>query len=100
MKTPILIGLALLVSGPLAYGGEPVYERTHGPCFKVTIQADAVNESNVQQNCDQNFNRTVQAGKQNRAQTVQTGEVNDNKVRQYDYSQYLDRKRADRRHGN
>ncbi len=102
MKPSILLmGMVLLASAPFAHS-DSVNDRTHGPCFRVTIQNNPVNESSVQQNCDQNFNRTVQAGKQNSTQTIQTGELNDNKVRQYQYAHpgSLDRTRGDRRPGN
>lgn len=90
------VGLVLLASAPVAVG-DTARERTQGPCYGVTVQNDPVNHSNVQQNCDRNFNRTVQAGKQNSARTVQTGQVNDNKVRQrhYDPAAYLERLRRD-----
>ncbi|MFO7642683.1 MAG: hypothetical protein R6X17_15860 [Candidatus Competibacteraceae bacterium] len=93
MKISILsASLVLLASAPLAYS-DTARERTQGPCFSVTVQNDPVNHSSVQQNCNRNYNRTVQAGRQNRAQTIQTGETNDNKARQYRYdpSKYLDR---------
>ena len=96
MKTSILsAGFALLVAVPLAYG-DSTRDQTYDPCFNVNIQNDAVNRSSVRQNCDHNINRTVQAGEQNWAQTLQTGQVNDNKVRQYQYdrSKYLDRLRG------
>lgn len=96
MKTSILsVGMVLLVSVPAAYS-DTVPDRTQGPCFSVTIQNDPVNESSVEQHCDRNVSRTVQAGIQNRAETFQTGQVNDNKVRQYFYdkSKYLDRIRG------
>ena len=85
MNTSILsVGVALLAAMPFAYA-ESGSDRTDGPCFRVSIQNDRLNESNVQQNCERNFNRTVQAGARNQAQTIQTGGVNDNKVRQYHY---------------
>ncbi len=96
MKTSTLsVGLALLVSVPLAYG-DPTRDQTYDPCFSVNIQNDPVNRSSVRQNCDRNISRTVQAGRQNWAQTVQTGRVNDNKVKQYQYdrSKYFDRMRV------
>jgi hypothetical protein len=90
MKTSILsMGIVLLASVPFAYG-DSAGGRVNDPCFRVSIQNDSVNKSNVRQDCDRNVNRTVQA------RTVQTGEVNDNKVRQYSYdrSDYLDRLRG------
>lgn len=85
MKASILpVGVLLLAAMPNVYAGSGP-DRTHGPCFRVTIQNDRVNESEVRQNCDRNVNRTAQAGGRNRAQTVQMGGVNDNKVRQYHY---------------
>lgn len=96
MKTSILsAGIVLLVSVPFAYS-DTVPDRTQGPCFSVNIQNDQLNESSVQQNCARNVSRTVQAGSQNWAQTIQTGQVNDNKVRQYlyDKSKYLARMRG------
>jgi hypothetical protein len=82
----------LLVSMPFAYA-QAGRDRGGDPCISVKIQHDSVNTSNVRQNCDRNVSRTVQVGKRNGAYTVQTGEVNDNKVRQYEYdpSEYLDR---------
>ena len=78
------VAMALLAATPLAYGG-PAAERTDRPCFQVNVQNDRHNEANVQQNCDRNFNRTVQAGARNEAQTIQHGRVNNNTVRQYSY---------------
>lgn len=85
MKTSIVsVGILLFSIVPLAQadGGR---ERTQGPCYSVNIQNDRVNQSDVKQDCDMNFSRTVQAGKENRAATIQTGDVNSNKVRQYQY---------------
>jgi hypothetical protein len=50
----------------------------------------------VEQDCQRNYSRTVQAGQSNWARTVQTGEVNNNKVRQsqYEHLRYPDRKRG------
>lgn len=85
MKISILsVGIALLAAMPLTHA-ESVSDRTNRPCFRVNIQNDRVNESNVQQNCEWNFNRTVQAGSHNQAQTSQQGTINNNKVRQYQY---------------
>ena len=78
------VGVALLAALPLAYA-ESGSAQTDRPCFRVNIQNDRFNDSTVQQNCERNFNRTVQAGAQNQAQTTQTGQVNNNKVRQYQY---------------
>jgi hypothetical protein len=94
MKTSLFsVGIVLLTAASVCYGGS-ASGRTEGPCFRVSIQNDRINESNVRQNCDRNFNRTVQAGARNSAQTVQTGSVTNNKVRQYHYdiSKYLNRK--------
>ncbi|MGB5831834.1 MAG: hypothetical protein WBG92_07575 [Thiohalocapsa sp.] len=95
MKASMLsVGVVLLTAMPVSYAGT-VSDRTADPCFHVSIQNQQVNRSNVRQNCDRNVNRTVQAGAQNSAATMQTGNINDNKVRQYDYdvSKYFDRKR-------
>ena len=95
MKVSILlVGITLLFTVSVSYGG-PVSDRFQRPCFRVSIQNDRINDSNVRQNCDRNFNRTVQAGSRNRAKTIQTGGANDNKVRQYhfDTSRYLERMR-------
>ena len=96
MKVSIVsVGAVLLTAAPFAFG-DSVPDRTQGPCYQVNIQNDQVNRSNVRQNCDRNFSRTVQAGAQNSAQTVQSGSVNNNKVRQYQYdmSRYFDRMRG------
>lgn len=96
MKFSMLsVGVLLLAAMPVSYGGSAP-DRTDGPCFRVNIQNEQENRSNVQQNCDRNVNRTVQAGARNSAQTMQTGNVNDNKVRQYHYdvSEYFDRMRG------
>ncbi|AGA33736.1 hypothetical protein TVNIR_2076 [Thioalkalivibrio nitratireducens DSM 14787] len=77
-------GLALLLAAPIAFGDAP-RERTHGPCFNVTIQGDRVNDARVRQECDMTFSRTVQAGQHNSVETIQRGRVNDNKVRQYQH---------------
>jgi len=87
---------ALLSAAPLVHG-EPARERAPGPCFNVSVQNERVNRSVVEQDCQRNFNRTVQAGQSNWAETIQTGEVNNNKVRQYQYEhlRYPDRKRGE-----
>lgn len=98
MNSSILsVGIALLAVMPLAYA-ESGSAQTDRPCFRVNIQNDRFNESNVQQNCERNFNRTVQAGARNEAQTIQSGSVNDNKVRQYHYdtSTYFNGNRSGR----
>jgi hypothetical protein len=95
MKTSISLGAVLLLAAvPFAHGGTPP-DQPHRPCYRVTIQTDRVNESDVRQNCDRNVSRTVQVGAQNRAQTIQAGRVNNNKVRQYhfDRSRYSGRMR-------
>ena len=96
MKPSLLsVGVALLAAMPLAYA-ESVSDQTNRPCFHVGVQNDRVNESNVQQHCDRNFNRTVQAGALNQAQTIQSGSINNNKVRQYHYDvpAYFNRNRG------
>ncbi len=92
----LLIGAAMLGSTYLAYG-EASQQRIEKPCFSVNIQNKPVNNATVHQNCDLNFNRTVQAGAQNTAVTVQSGQVNSNKVRQYWYDrmEYLGRIRGE-----
>ncbi len=85
MKTlPGSVGVAFLAALPLA-DAESRSAQTDRPCFRVTIQNKRFNDSTVQQNCERNFNRTVQAGARNQAHTTQTGQVNNNKVRQYQY---------------
>lgn len=81
-KSIPILGLSLLLAAPFALATAPG-ERTHGPCFHVSIQNDARNHSSLRQHCDMNFSRTVQAGQHNEAETVQHGYVNSNKVRQY-----------------
>lgn len=92
----LAIGLALAVAAPVAVG-DSAGDRSQGPCFGVTVQNQSVNHARVEQNCDRNFNRTTQAGRENSAYTVQTGRVNDNKVRQYHYdpARYLERMRGE-----
>jgi len=97
MKTSILsAGVLLLAAMPIAYGGSAP-DQSHRPCYRVTIQSDRVNESDVRQSCERNVSRTVQVGARNRAQTIQTGSVNNNKVRQYhfDRSRYFGRMRRE-----
>lgn len=85
MKISIfLFGIFLFIFVSLAQA-DGNRDRTQGPCYSVNIQNDQVNQSDVQQDCDMNFSRTVQAGTDNRASTVQIGDVNNNKVRQYQY---------------
>ncbi|NCC23511.1 MAG: hypothetical protein EOM26_13865 [Alphaproteobacteria bacterium] len=96
MKTSIFwVGIPLFLMVPLAQadGGR---DRAQGPCYSVNIQNDHVNQSDVQQDCDMNFSRTVQAGTDNRASTIQTGDVNNNKVRQYQYAPPRDRMSGER----
>jgi len=85
------VGFALLAVMPSVFA-ESMSGRTEGPCFHVSVQNDPVNTSNVRQECDYNLSRTVQAGASNSAWTTQTGSVNNNKVRQYQYdvSRYFD----------
>ena len=88
MRASILaMAAALLVAAPFAHAGANG-ERTHGPCFNVQIQNDRNNHSSVRQNCDMNFSRTVQAGHNNRVETIQNGRINDNRVRQYQSGSY------------
>lgn len=87
---------ALLAAAPLVQG-DPSPEGTRGACFNVKIQNERVNQASVEQNCNRNYSRTVQAGQSNWAETVQSGEINSNKVRQYHYEnlRYPDRKRGE-----
>ena len=97
MKTSILsAGILLLAGLPIAYGGSAP-EQSQRPCYRVTIQSDPVNESDVRQNCERNVSRTVQVGARNQAQTIQSGSINNNRVRQYhfDSSRYFGRMRRD-----
>lgn len=85
MKTLIIsTGCALLTVLPIAHSG-PSIDRSQSLCYRVTIQADRVNEADVQQDCDRNVSRTAQVGAWNRTQTVQTGRVNSNGVRQFHF---------------
>ena len=85
MKTLTLsVGILLFSLVPLAHA-DSGRDRTQGPCYSVNIQNDRVNQSDVKQDCEMNFSRTVQAGNENRTTTIQTGDVNNNKVRQYQY---------------
>jgi hypothetical protein len=96
MKASLLpLGALLLAAMPLSHAG-PRPERADGPCFRVTVQNDRVNESTVRQDCERNVSRTVQAGARNEALTIQSGRVNDNRVRQYSYDadRYLERTRG------
>jgi len=96
MKTSVLmVGVALLSAFSVAQGST-VLDRGDGPCVRVTVQNDRVNESDVLQNCERNASRTVQLGAQNRARTVQAGRVNDNKVRQihFDRDAYFPHRRS------
>ena len=88
MKNSIpVLGLSLLLAAPAALA-TLAGERTHGPCFHVSIQNDARNHSSLRQSCDMNFSRTVQAGQYTHADTVQRGTVNSSKVRQYQSPSY------------
>lgn len=92
----LLIGVSMLGSAYLAHG-EASQGPVQRPCFSVNIQSNPVNNATVEQNCDRNFNRTVQAGAHNTAVTIQSGTVNSNKVRQYWYDrmEYLGRIRGE-----
>jgi hypothetical protein len=95
MKTFIVaISIGLLAGASFAQGGM-VPDRGNEPCVRVTIQNERTNESDVQQHCDRNASRTVQVGARNHAQTLQTGTVNSNGVRQYhfDRDQYFPNRR-------
>jgi hypothetical protein len=83
-KSTLSVGILLFSLVPSAHA-DTGRDRTQGPCYSVNIQNDRVNQSEVKQDCEMNFSRTVQAGKDNRAATIQTGDVNNNKVRQYQY---------------
>lgn len=96
MKTFLFCaGCVFLLTASSTYAGSE-REQNSDLCIKVTIQNESENRSSVRQNCERNINRTVQAGAQNQAQTVQTGQINDNKVRQYQYdrAKYLERMRG------
>jgi hypothetical protein len=96
MKSSIpAAALILLTMVPLVQA-DPIRDQARRPCFNVEVQNDRINRSSVQQDCDRNVNRTVQAGADNAAQTVQYGETNSNHVRQYQYdpSKYLSRIRG------
>jgi hypothetical protein len=98
MKALIMsTGFALFAALPIAHGG-PAIDRGHSLCYRVTIQTDRVNESDVHQDCDRNVSRTAQIGAWNRAQTRQIGRINSNGLRQYhfDSRRYIDWRR-DRR---
>lgn len=88
-------GLVLVTVLPTAQAGSQEDSR---PCVSVNVQNDTVNHASVHQDCGRNINRTVQAGEDNAATTVQTGEVNNNKVRQYHYdrARYLNKLRGKR----
>ncbi len=73
--------LALL---PPAHG-VAVAAEAQSPCYRVTIQNERVNQAVVEQRCEMNFSRTVQAGERNSTVTIQSGDVNNNRVRQYQY---------------
>ncbi len=90
--TLISAGAVLLVSLPWAHA-DSIRPQLQNPCFSVNIQHDSTNKANTRQSCDRNVNRTVQVGRDNGAHTIQTGQINDNKARQYRYdrSTYLDR---------
>jgi hypothetical protein len=79
------MGVLLVALSPVSQG-EPVHERTQGPCYSVKVQNERVNDARVEQSCTMNFSRTAQAGIENRSETIQTGEVNSNRVRQYQYN--------------
>ncbi|MCU0833002.1 MAG: hypothetical protein MUC77_01010 [Chromatiaceae bacterium] len=96
MKTLSFPLVAALLAAATLVHGEPARDPAQSPCFNVSVQNDRVNRSAIEQDCQRNYSRTVQAGQSNWAQTVQTGELNSNKVRQYQYEQlrYPDRKRG------
>jgi len=96
MKISIpLVGVALLGVLSFAQGGA-VPDRANGPCVRVTVQNDRVNESAIRQDCDTNVSRTVQLGAENHARTTQTGRVNNNKVRQIHFNkeEYFPQRRS------
>jgi hypothetical protein len=87
--------LILLTMVPIVQA-EPIRDSAQRPCLNVQVQNDRLNRASVQQDCNRNVNRTVQAGADNLSQTIQYGETNSNKVRQYQYdsSKYLSRIRG------
>ncbi|WP_295405579.1 hypothetical protein [uncultured Thiocystis sp.] len=83
MKTLLsLLVLGLTLSSASVYS-QAARDNSNRPCFDVNVQIDRNNRSNVDQDCGQNYSRTMQAGQNNEATTYQSGDVNDNKVRQY-----------------
>lgn len=92
----LLLGSVLMVSTLMAQA-DAAHNSSRNLCFSVNVQNETANTSTVRQNCDRNFNRTVQAGNRNLSRTVQSGTLNDNKVRQYWYDrmEYLDRIRGE-----
>ncbi len=97
MKRTLSVAACLIVVClPMAHADKQ-QEQAQRPCVNVEVQNDRVNRSFVQQDCYRNLNRTVQAGADNTAQTIQRGAINNHKTRQYQYDQsrYLDRVRGD-----
>ncbi|WP_006786080.1 hypothetical protein [Thiorhodospira sibirica] len=68
--------LLLLAASSVAYA-QARFDSMGRPCIDASVQGDNTNKSHIQQDCDVNISRTVQAGQSNEAATQQHGQVND-----------------------
>lgn len=86
MKTHslLLVTAGLILTAGLAEAQVP-RDNSNRPCYDVNIQIDQRNRANVDQDCWRNDSRTMQAGQNNEAMTRQSGDINTNTVRQYEY---------------
>lgn len=85
MKTLLPAATLALIALAATAHADPARDPSQSPCFEVNIQNDRDNRASVDQDCRMSYSRTVQAGQTNSAHTVQTGEINNNRVRQYQY---------------
>jgi len=88
MKNYVFGGLILFsaVSAVLAFPAYGESGKKRPFCYDVDVQINQDNNSNVKQDCERNYNRTSQVGKNNSASTEQGGDVNSDTTRQYEYN--------------
>lgn len=85
MKILPFVLAAGLAAASAAGWAQSARDNSARPCYDVNVQIDPRNRARVEQDCGRNVSRTMQAGQNNEASTVQRGDVNSNRVRQYGF---------------
>ncbi len=79
---PAITGVLLISTAVVA---QPARNTQGNPCYDVNIQMNPENRAQIEQECERNFSRTMQAGQNNTAITTQSGDINSDAVRQYGF---------------